>query len=138
MSQINHDELKARIRKSGDFPPESKRYLEDALDKAHDAYILEKRLKHLLESDFIRQFDSVSPATKEYIVDIREADKAEFVQRGKWEPVEADGYDPDGNLVWDYWECSICGHEHSGDCDTLTAFCPNCGARMEGGTQNEP
>lgn len=49
---------------------------------------------------------------------------------GRWIPVGYDGY-ADGNPVYDWWECSECGWEHTGDEESLTAFCPNCGARME-------
>ena len=49
---------------------------------------------------------------------------------GHWMPLEYDGY-ADGYPVYDVWECSECGWEHNGDSDTLTAFCPNCGAKME-------
>ncbi len=49
---------------------------------------------------------------------------------GRWIPLEYDGY-ADGNPVWDKWECSKCGWEHSGDEESLTAFCPNCGVKME-------
>ena len=38
------------------------------------AEMLERRLKHLLQSDFIASFDRVDPNTKEYIRDIRDAD----------------------------------------------------------------
>lgn len=48
---------------------------------------------------------------------------------GRWIPLEYDGY-ADGNPVWDKWECSKCGWEHSGDEESLTAFCPNCGTKM--------
>ena len=34
-----------------------------------------KRLRHLLESEYIRSFDEVDPRTQEYKRDIREADK---------------------------------------------------------------
>lgn len=51
------------------------------------------------------------------------------VRYGKWIPTEYDSY-ADGAPVWDKWECSLCGHEHSGEEDTLTAFCTNCGAYM--------
>lgn len=50
----------------------------------------------------------------------------------KWIPREYDGY-ADGLPVWDLWECSHCGHEHSGTEDTLTAYCPDCGYGMYGG-----
>lgn len=52
------------------------------------------------------------------------------VRRGRWIPIEYDSY-ADGAPVWDKWECSECGHEHKGEEDTLTAFCPDCGADMK-------
>ena len=48
----------------------------------------------------------------------------------KWIPTEYDSY-ADGAPVWVKFECSECGHEHSGEEDTLTAFCPDCGAIMD-------
>ena len=53
------------------------------------------------------------------------------VVHGRWIPLEYDGF-ADGNPVWDLWECSECREEHSGDEDTLTPYCPNCGAKMDG------
>lgn len=38
--------------------------------------VILRRLRHLLESDYISQFDRVDPHTKEYIHDIREADRS--------------------------------------------------------------
>lgn len=55
--------------------------------------------------------------------------EAKPVRRGRWIPTEYDSY-ADGAPVWDKYECSECGHEHSGEEDTLTAFCPNCGSDM--------
>lgn len=55
--------------------------------------------------------------------------EAEPVRHGRWIPTEYDSY-ADGSPVWDKYECSECGHEHSGEEDTLTAFCPDCGADM--------
>ncbi len=49
--------------------------------------------------------------------------------KGVWQPVENSGY-ADGNPVYDVWECSQCGYEHKGEKDTLTAYCPDCGANM--------
>ena len=43
------------------------------------ANYLEKRLKHLLLSDYIRSFDEINPNTKEYVRDIREADFTDSV-----------------------------------------------------------
>jgi len=49
---------------------------------------------------------------------------------GHWEPMWYDGY-ADGCPVWEAWDCSECGYEHNGLEDTLTNYCPNCGAKME-------
>ena len=49
---------------------------------------------------------------------------------GWWNPIEYDGY-ADGSPVWDKWECSECGYEHNGDEESLTAFCPDCGRKMD-------
>lgn len=57
------------------------------------------------------------------------------VVHARWVPIEYDGY-ADGSPVWDLWECSECREEHSGDEDTLTPYCPNCGAKMDGGIED--
>jgi hypothetical protein len=71
----------------------------------------------------------------EYIAQMRTVE-AEPVKNGRWIPTEYDGY-ADGNPVYDAFECSECGHEHNGEEDTLTAFCPDCGAKMDGGAEND-
>ena len=63
------------------------------------------------------------------ISDAPTVDAVEVVH-GRWIPLEYDGY-ADGNPVWDLWECSECREEHSGDEDTLTPYCSNCGAKMD-------
>ena len=62
------------------------------------------------------------------------ANEVRPVRHGRWIPIEFDSY-ADGAPVWDKWECSECGHEHRGEEDTLTAFCPDCGAKMDGGEE---
>jgi hypothetical protein len=57
------------------------------------------------------------------------------VVHARWIPLEYDGY-ASGNPVWDLWECSECQEEHSGDEDTLTPYCPHCGALMDGGNED--
>ena len=48
---------------------------------------------------------------------------------GSWEG-EADGY-ANGELVYDVWRCSGCGHvEETDDPDLLPDFCPDCGLAM--------
>ena len=56
--------------------------------------------------------------------------EAEPVRHGRWIPTEYDSY-ADGEPVWDKWECSECYNEHNGEEDTLPAFCPDCGAKMD-------
>lgn len=61
--------------------------------------------------------------------------EAEPVRHGTWIGIEYDGY-ADGCPVYDLWECSECKHEHKGEEDTLTDYCPDCGAKMDGGADN--
>lgn len=63
------------------------------------------------------------------IIEEQQTIEAEPVKHGRWIPLEYDGY-ADGFPVWDLWECSQCQEEHSGDEDTLTPYCPNCGCKM--------
>lgn len=61
------------------------------------------------------------------------ADVAEVVH-GQWQG-EGDGY-ADGALVYDVWVCSNCGHyidDGTDDPECLPNYCPNCGAKMDGG-----
>lgn len=74
--------------------------------------------------------ESEAAAVRSFLVKRPKVDAVEVVH-GRWIPLEYDGY-ADGNPVWDLWECSECRDEHSGDEDTLTPYCPNCGARMDG------
>ena len=70
------------------------------------------------------------------VLDRQQTIEAEPVRHGRWIPIEYDSY-ADGAPVWDKYECSECGHEHKGEEDTLTEFCPHCGARMDGGIDND-
>ena len=66
------------------------------------------------------------------IEDAPTIDPESLLPRGTWEGM-ADGY-ADGELVYDTWTCSECGYTvDTDDPDDLTKFCPNCGAKMEGG-----
>ena len=82
--------------------------------------------KHIL--DWIRSND--------YKITCEKAGASDPVRHGRWIPTEYDSY-ADGAPVWDKWECSECGHEHNGEEDTLTPFCPDCGAEMEPGRSEE-
>lgn len=50
-------------------------YLKELKGLRLENEVILRRLKHLLESDYISQFDQVDPNTQEYIRDIREADR---------------------------------------------------------------
>lgn len=69
----------------------------------------------------------------------------ESVRYGRWVPVyesqitgwnpEFAGYDP----IADYY-CSVCGKDTILDCNdelVLSTYCPNCGALMDGGSDDE-
>lgn len=63
--------------------------------------------------------------------------EAEPVRHGYWIGTEFDGY-ADGAPVYDEYECSVCGDTvgasyFNGIKFTMFRFCPNCGARMDGG-----
>ncbi|MEY8369770.1 hypothetical protein AALA24_13540 [Anaerovoracaceae bacterium 42-11] len=46
---------------------------------------------------------------------------------------EGDGYDPDGNFIWDTWICPTCGERYEVDYDNHD-YCPKCGqAILRGG-----
>lgn len=84
----------------------------------------------LNEMERDKEFRLVIPASK-----VRAAptiDPESLRPRGTWEGT-ADGY-ANGELVYDTWTCSECGYTvDTDDPDDLTEFCPNCGAKMEGG-----
>ena len=64
------------------------------------------------------------------------ADVAEVVH-GQWEG-EGDGY-ADGEIVLDVWYCSQCGYcidDGTDNPDCLPKYCPNCGAKMDGGCED--
>lgn len=59
------------------------------------------------------------------------AQDAQPVVHAYWLGAEYDGY-ADGYPVYHLWECSNCGEESREE----SAYCPECGAKMDGGTEN--
>ena len=56
----------------------------------------------------------------------------EPVRHGEWIG-SGDGY-WDGELIYDMWDCSVCGYRADSDEKPYWyAYCPNCGAKMNGG-----
>lgn len=77
--------------------------------------------------------DNLSGYEKAYCCEIIKAIPAADVApvvHGRWQGT-ADGY-ADGELVYDMWECSVCGFDADGaEEKPCWDFCPNCGAKMD-------
>ena len=56
----------------------------------------------------------------------------ELVRHGRWIPISYDGY-ADGYAVYEEWECSECHFACEGEGEPPLNYCPNCGAKMDGG-----
>ena len=104
----------------------AKEYIEreafrEVLRRSHEAHANNSREEVLLERDIRLLMEQ--PA----------ADVVE-VKHGEWIG-EGDGYS-EGEIVIDVWYCSECGHcidEGIDDPHILPNYCPNCGAKMDGG-----
>ena len=94
-------------------------------------------------TDYIRREDALKALYNDYaysamdvIKKLPAADVAEVVH-AEWQG-EGDGY-ADGALVYDVWQCSNCGYcadDGTDDAIYLPKYCPNCGAKMDGGINN--
>ena len=84
--------------------------------------------KHIGKTDTERIAEAMSIVGKALRPVSRE--RVEKVWRGEWIG-SADGY-ADGELVYDTWTCSECGHviDEEDDPDMLPQFCPKCYAAM--------
>lgn len=49
---------------------------------------------------------------------------------------EGDGYDPEGELIYDTWRCPNCDEAYEVDYDEYD-YCPNCGQRIDWSNKNE-
>lgn len=47
-----------------------------------------------------------------------------------------DGYDPDGNMIYDTWDCPRCGASYEIDYDHYD-YCPNCGQKIDWSGEDE-
>lgn len=61
-----------------------------------------------------------------------EYEKLKEKDRAKKPDLEGDGYDPDGNMVYDTWICPNCEKRYEVDYDDYD-FCPKCGQRIDWG-----
>lgn len=98
-----------------------------------EAYITKNQAIHAMEQ--VTQPECFIEDTRKDFAKIIEelppADAAPVVH-AYWLGIEGDGYDPDGNIVWDTFECSNCGEEHHAGGEPEWDYCPSCGARMDG------
>lgn len=62
--------------------------------------------------------------TPEQIRELKERDTAKIPD------YEGDGYDNDGNMIYDIWICPNCGEKYEVDYDDYD-FCPKCGQRIK-------
>ena len=60
---------------------------------------------------------------------VEECRKAVEKQKSKSPTLEGDGYDEDGEMIYDTWICPSCGKDYEIDYDDYE-FCPNCGQRI--------
>lgn len=99
------------------------------MEKLIKASDLKKALAHIfppiIRDDKKRKMDIALEALN--CIDNAPAIEAEPVRHGEW--VDPDCYFPD------YWKCTACNEELYFECDP-TAYCPNCGAKMDGGKQD--
>ena len=50
--------------------------------------------------------------------------------------IYGDGYDDDGNLIYDTWDCPRCGVSYEVDYDDYD-YCPNCGQKIDWSDEDE-
>ena len=48
--------------------------------------------------------------------------------------LQGDGYDPEGNLVYDMWVCPCCNKRYELEYDEY-CYCQNCGQRIDWGNE---
>lgn len=69
--------------------------------------------------------------SKEALIECREViHKALEKQIPKKPDYEGDGYDEDGNLIYDTWICPNCGKHYEVDYDDYN-YCPECGQNID-------
>lgn len=98
------------------------------------------RISHLLKSDTIREFDAKDRRTGQYKKDVTKFDEEFKKYKEAYEkqtPInpyyEGDGYDEDGNFIYDYAKCPVCGRDFEEDInnDWGCAYCQDCGQALK-------
>ena len=76
-----------------------------------------------IDMNLLREYEDTG-LTPEEIQELKQRDKA------KVPDYEGDGYDDDGNIIYDIWICPNCGEKYEVDYDDYK-FCPKCGQRIK-------
>ena len=96
-------------------------------------FVLKKARNNMTESEAIKEFQQNIDMPFGSNIS-REASKLAIQALEKQIPkkpdIEGDGYDPDGNLVYDTWICPACGVSYEIDYDKYD-YCPACGQAID-------
>lgn len=92
-------------------------------------YIKREALVHRLKSPYLF---NITQRIFEIISEIPAADVAPVVH-GCFEPC----FDENGNWRQGFAKCSNCGKEYYAQVINHFGYCPNCGAKMDGGADHE-
>ena len=107
----------------------------------HGTQIANKRVNNMTEIEAKNFLKAISCTMKEGVC-IEQRKEALFMgmqalekQIPKKPDLEGDGYDNDGNLVYDTWICPNCEKHYEVDYDNYD-YCPNCGQKLKWGNED--
>lgn len=93
--------------------------------------MMEREAVNILSGDFsditLKQSESHSDMFAEAFKMATEALKKQIPKRPYF---EGDGYDPEGEIIYDTWRCPSCGEAYEVDYD-IYEYCPNCGQAID-------
>ena len=106
-----------------------------------NAEAIARKLKnaHCAECNVVRKIQC-SACWVEDVLELLEGDAVDAVEvvHGRWIHDQVEGSNPfvDSPPIWfDVMQCSVCEEYIEGSHGSN--YCPNCGAKMDGGTENE-
>ena len=93
--------------------------------------ILEEHTQYFIPANDADALYTVLDIIQRYreIGTVEECREAVEKQKSKSPTLEGDGYDEDGEMIYDTWICPSCGEDYEVDYDDYD-FCPNCGQRI--------
>lgn len=89
-----------------------------------------KVLENNAHSNGVVHSESACKKDNEDLAAIQMAISALKKQIPKKPDYEGDGYDENGNIIYDTWICPNCNHNYEADYDDYD-FCPNCGQALD-------